>query len=438
MTRNDAAVGADLIKAVDEDGWRLPYEEYPFATCELGPGLEPTHHRRPIVTGMDAYVLSLVKLGVGNNLIGYYMYHGGTNPLGKLSTFNETRETGYPNDYPILSYDFQAPLSEYGEVREQYRLLNLLHLFAQDFGEILAPMEAVNSVERVLPGDERSLRYCMRTDGRSGFVFVNHYQRLGRIEDREDVVIDTGSVRFPAISVRGDVAFYMPFGIRLGEEELAWATAQPLCRCGDTVFFAQIPGVNAVYRFAEGEEAAPVAGFDSAFKVGKLRVVTLSWDQARYARRLGGELYVGEDCDLYERDGEILAVAGGVFAYRKWTGSGFECFRGGCETLPAVLTLTPLEEQPLYSPYEKELHIGGERRVCWSRLAVSGPEGFVQIAYTGDVAQIYGDGKLIADDYYYGKPWRIPARLLWGKECYLAVSELREDFYREFPERVSL
>ncbi|MDE5597420.1 MAG: beta-galactosidase, partial [Lachnospiraceae bacterium] len=75
-TRNDSAIGKDLIADVDESGWRLPYEKYPFATCELGGGIQITHHRRPLISGMDIYALSLVKLGSGNNLVGYYMYKG--------------------------------------------------------------------------------------------------------------------------------------------------------------------------------------------------------------------------------------------------------------------------------------------------------------------------------------------------------------------------
>nr|MCR5108806.1 beta-galactosidase [Lachnospiraceae bacterium] len=35
-TRNDAAIGMDLINDTDDKGWRLPYEDYPFATCEIG------------------------------------------------------------------------------------------------------------------------------------------------------------------------------------------------------------------------------------------------------------------------------------------------------------------------------------------------------------------------------------------------------------------
>ena len=178
--RNDAAVGADLMDTIAEDGWQLPYNRYPYATCEMGAGLMSTHHRRVRVSGMDAYALALVKLGCGNNLVGYYMYHGGTNKIGKYSTLNETKASGYPNDYPILNYDFHTALSEYGEVRDQYGLLNLLHLFIHDFGETFAGMEYVASTQEIQPEDLTSLRYCMRTNGESGFIFINHYQRLAQ------------------------------------------------------------------------------------------------------------------------------------------------------------------------------------------------------------------------------------------------------------------
>ncbi len=71
------------------DGWVMSYECYPFATCEMGSGVEINHNRRPIISAMDAYALSLIKLGDGNNLLGYYMYKGGTNKIGKPTTLNE-------------------------------------------------------------------------------------------------------------------------------------------------------------------------------------------------------------------------------------------------------------------------------------------------------------------------------------------------------------
>lgn len=413
--RNDTAIGTDLIPHVETDGWQLPYELYPFTTCELGGGIQITHHRRPIIKGMDIYALSLVKLGCGNNLIGYYMYHGGTNKIGRLSTFNESRATGYPNDYPMLSYDFQAPISEYGEIREQYRLLNLLHLFANDFGEILAPMEAVDARDSVSRDDITSLRYGLRTDGEKGFVFINHYQRLYPLEDVENVIIDTGSVVFPEFDVRGEVSFFLPYNMPLGDFILEYATAQPICRMDDTWFFVAIEGVTPEYKFRAKEA----------------KIVTLTWEQARFLRKLDDELYIGKNCDLYLWDGKICSVQGGAFVYYKWNGTEFVEYHAGQPEKNAILTIADCEE-PFVQAFEEELNFGGNRSRIWKRLTVDAPDGMVEICYEGDVVQIYADGEFVADEFYKGTPWRVPAKILYQKECYLVISEMKDDFYREF------
>jgi len=414
--RNDSAIGTDLIGHVSTDGYQLPYERYPFATCELGGGIQVTHHRRPWIKPMDIYALSLVKLGSGNNLVGYYMYHGGTNKIGKLSTFNESKETGYPNDVPILSYDFQTALSEYGEAREQYGLLNMLHMFVADFGETLAPMEAVEAEIMVKRDDYSSLRYAMRTDGESGFVFVNHYQRLDELKDVIDVVIDTGNVVFPKIDVCGDIAFFMPFNMKLGNAVLEYATAQPLCMVDDTYFFVEIPGIKPEYKFS----------------VDKAKIITLTWDEARYARMLSGKLYIGDGCNIYEYDGEIRAIEEGSYSYKVWNGNGFTEVKVDKETNLVKVSFTDMEKAPFSPEYIGELQINGERKLEWKKIEVSTDKGFIEIPFGYDVAQIYADGKMVADMFCYGAVWRVPARLLYGKEVYLVMSEMKDDFYREF------
>lgn len=463
--RNDSAIGADLIAHTAEgsDAWQLPYERYPFATCELGGGIQVTHHRRPIIRPMDIYAVSLIKLGDGNNLPGYYMYHGGTNQLGKLSTFQESRATGYPNDYPVLSYDFQTALSEYGEVREQYRLLNLLHLFIQDFQESFAPLQAVDALETVAREDTVSLRYGMRTDGEKGYVFVNHYQRLTGLADVEGAVIDTGSVVFPPIDVKGEVSFFLPFKMELcsaaGSSRilLEYATVQPLCRMDSTYFFVEIPGIPARYRFADGQETAVQAGKNSLFTVGDVGIVTLTLEEAKYLRRLDGiqntdglrsvkgaesaalaeqlkhpALYLGGGCDLYQCEGRLCSVQPGEYTCYLWNGQAFLPFTMGAAAQEPKVTWQELEEAPFEPPYGEELQIGGPRALTWKKLTVEGQQGFVSIEEDYDVAQLYADGQLVADNYYYGMPWRVPAGLLAGKENFLVMSERRDDFYREF------
>lgn len=414
--RNDSAIGTDLIAKTQSDGWQLPYERYPFATCELGGGIEVTHHRRPIIKPMDIYAVSLVKLGDGNNLVGYYMYHGGTNKIGELSTFNETKATGYPNDYPILSYDFQAPLSEYGEVREQYGLLNMLHMFVNDFGEEFAPMIAVDSGNTVAADDTNSLRYGMRTNGKSGFVFVNHYQRLTELADIENAVISAGNVEFPPIDVKGEVSFFMPFNMKMGDSVLEYATAQPLCKYDDTYFFAEIPNIKAEYKFSKGSA----------------NIVTVPFENAKYMRKLNGTVYIGGGCNLYEENGQIHSVEDGEYICQKWNGSEFETLKIGQSAKQSNVEITGVENAPFEPKYKEELCIGGERKLTWKKINVDGRYGFAKIDYVGDVAQIYADGELVADDYYYGKTWRVPCKLLYGKECYMVISEMKEDFYKEF------
>ena len=414
--RNDSAIGTDLIAKTQSDGWQLPYERYPFATCELGGGIEVTHHRRPIIKPMDIYAVSLVKLGDGNNLVGYYMYHGGTNKIGELSTFNETKATGYPNDYPILSYDFQAPLSEYGEVREQYGLLNMLHMFVNDFGEEFAPMIAVDSGNTVAADDTNSLRYGMRTNGKSGFVFVNHYQRLTELADIENAVISAGNVEFPPIDVKGEVSFFMPFNMKMGDSVLEYATAQPLCKYDDTYFFAEIPNIKAEYKFSNGSA----------------NIVTVPFENAKYMRKLNGTVYIGGGCNLYEENGQIHSVEDGEYICQKWNGSEFETLKIGQSAKQSNVEITGVENAPFEPKYKEELCIGGERKLTWKKINVDGRYGFAKIDYVGDVAQIYADGELVADDYYYGKTWRVPCKLLYGKECYMVISEMKDDFYKEF------
>ena len=414
--RNDSAIGTDLIAKTQSDGWQLPYERYPFATCELGGGIEVTHHRRPIIKPMDIYAVSLVKLGDGNNLVGYYMYHGGTNKIGELSTFNETKATGYPNDYPILSYDFQAPLSEYGEVREQYGLLNMLHMFVNDFGEEFAPMIAVDSANSVAADDTNSLRYGMRTNGKSGFVFVNHYQRLTELADIENAVISAENVEFPPIDVKGEVSFFMPFNMKMGDSVLEYATAQPLCKCDDTYFFAEIPNIKAEYKFSKGSA----------------NIVTVPFENAKYMRKLNGTVYIGGVCNLYEENGQIHSVEDGEYICQKWNGSEFETVKIVQSAKQSNVEITGVENAPFEPKYKEELCIGGERELTWKKINVDGRYGFAEIDYVGDVAQIYADGELVADDYYYGKTWRVPCKLLYGKECYMVISEMKEDFYKEF------
>lgn len=217
---------------------------YPFCLAEAGGGMAQSYHRRPVVTADDVYATTLVQLGSGANLYGYYMYHGGTNPVCATGPLNETQASGYPNDVPQWGYDFQAPLGQYGQVRPSWGRLRLLHQFMRDFGDTLAPREAVLPEAGPFdPSDRERPRVALRASGTSvsdveGFVFVNHHVRHHPLPAREGVAIalntaDGGSLRLPSeggVALRPGAAFIWPVGQRLGAARLRQATVQPMAR----------------------------------------------------------------------------------------------------------------------------------------------------------------------------------------------------------------
>ncbi|MGW6910022.1 beta-galactosidase [Streptomyces sp. NPDC054940] len=237
--RDDEGIGADLrpttVRGGDPDALA---DRFPWATCELGGGMAVAYHRRPRLDAADIGALGLTKIGCGSVWQGYYMFHGGTNPLGDQSTFQESHATAYPNDLPVLTYDFQAPLGEYGQYRPSYDELRLQHLMLADFGHLLATMESVLP-ERLPDGqhDRETLRWAVRGDGASGFLFVNNHQPHEPLPDHPGTSF---TVEFPGgaraltlpsspVTVPAGAYFCWPLRLDVAGVRLEWASAQPVC-----------------------------------------------------------------------------------------------------------------------------------------------------------------------------------------------------------------
>ena len=207
----------------------------PFLTAEIGGGIQDTYHRRPVMTAQDIAAMAPVMLGSGVNGYGSYMMVGGQDATGKLSTFQESQATGYPTDTPVKSYDFQAPIDEFGRERHSLRLLKEWNYFMQDFGPLLAPMPVfAPAVKPHDPSDLSVLRWSVRTNGHAGFVFVNNYVRGYAVPDRPGAQFavalpqgQTATIPAQPIDIPNGAFFAWPFGIQLGSGvELRYATAQ--------------------------------------------------------------------------------------------------------------------------------------------------------------------------------------------------------------------
>lgn len=234
------------------------YEGYPFLTAEMGAGMAVAYHRRPLMGADDSAASAVVKLGSGINGLGFYMYHGGTNPDG-LTPLQETQSAwnGY-NDMEAKSYDFQAPLGEFGQVGPTYRALKTLTLFLDQFGSSLARMRAY--FPKVRPADRDDIltpRVAARTDGQSGFLFINNYERNHPLGPKRGFRV---ALRLPSQTllvpdrptVVPDGAYPIwPVNLDLGGVNLRYATAQLLCRVRnpETVVFFAWPGLPVEFSF---------------------------------------------------------------------------------------------------------------------------------------------------------------------------------------------
>ncbi len=253
--RNDHNIGSDYGFG---HGITFDPAKFPYVTAELGGGLEPTFLRRTVPTSADIGACSLVKMASGANLLGYYMYHGGTNPDGKLSTLQESKATGSLNDLCEKSYDFFAPVREYGQISPTYKELKLYALFAADFGEGFCKMKSVIPAKNPLdPADTKNLRHSFRVaqdggagaNGAAGYLFVNNYVRHQRQAEHKGVTLEVPAeasqgqkaapIKFGPFDIKDGDYFFLPFNMKVGDALLETATATPLCKInGDYVFYA--------------------------------------------------------------------------------------------------------------------------------------------------------------------------------------------------------
>lgn len=228
----------------------LDLSAYPYFTCEVGVGIENTEHRRLKIGSIDGLGLIMAKIGSGSNLPGYYMFAGGSNPHGILTSLEENKEeTGYWNTNPVISYDFQAVIRESGELNDSYFEVKKLHYFLNEFGDRLAPMEPV------FPQQNENLQYVVRTDNNSAFLFGINYCRHNTSGEKKNVQfsikLKNEILTFPSkpITVNDSALFVWPMNFRMGTTLLKYATAQPLCNLTDKWIFIRDADVNPEFCF---------------------------------------------------------------------------------------------------------------------------------------------------------------------------------------------
>ena len=425
--------------------------QYPYFTCELGGGMATAYHRRPYVYPEDAYSMAIVKLGSGSNLLGYYMYHGGTNPDGKLTTLNEmqrTVATNY-NDLPVKTYDFQAPLGEFGQKNPHYYMLRKLHLFMQDWGEVLAPMEATFPCPQDLKkGDDTALRWAVRSEPSpapskggelgSAYIFINNYERLQNLTAKRNVKLEACGVKLPKLTIPAGTMCIFPVNI----DGIRYATAQLIAKRDGKIYMEQIKGIPTEIAI-DGRVLRNLKAKGKDVPVYK-NIYLLDSEAA-------GRLFLEKTSPDPSKGGKNCPPSpdpskGGVkleeLPFRKVKEAGsLRTITIGVQKVAEEPTDEDFADAAVYTidlPTSLPSEGSGDGGQSSPPSERSGE--VLTIDYRGDVARLYADGHLIDDNFYDGHPfryalWRLPAGC---RQLELRILPLQKDMPVYFPREADI
>lgn len=306
--KTEDEIGADLHKnaVVNEK----VYDAVPYASCETGPGNQVTQHRRPFISEKDGYGVGFAKFASGINWLGYYMFCGGTNPNDRL--MQENRLTGYPNNYPIIDYDFQAPISRYGVCRGHGDRLRLMHLFIHEFdNEICTKQAYFPKWKSNNPYDISFLKCSVRADGQgSGYFFSGTYEKGLKYQDFKDVQVTLEiadkKINLPGIDIKADTMFFYPFNIQLGNIHFDYILAQPVAKAennGETVcYFAECEGIAPKY--SVDNKVYNLDCSENGIVIDNVRLIVIPYEKSKHFHFINGKAYF-LDGTVYSDNGKI-------------------------------------------------------------------------------------------------------------------------------------
>ncbi|CAN7499805.1 beta-galactosidase [Pseudarthrobacter oxydans] len=476
---DDPGIGADLREHFSGSGAapaRSQSTLYPPATCELTGGMAMAYQRRPWPGGKDVAAVANTKIGSGSAWQGYYMFTGGINPPGGMQ---ESQATGYPNDLPVFDYDFHAPIGAAGRLAQSFAELRKQHAFLAALGARLAPMPS--TLPDTLPAsidDAATLRWAMRSDGRSGFLFVTWHQphiplpdypgaQFRLLLDGETLTFPRGGLTIPA----GTIARW-PVNLDVAGVRLRWATASAftlldpegaptlvldaeegivpqLCLPEGTVLEGPATALGeGVYAVDSGGPVTLTASSDA----GSLAILVLPFHLAGQAwaleTPLGRQLVLSAGPLWVGADGRLAGRSQGEPAVRRYSTAdgGFEDVRTGTlkpetfrRTLPAERIRAAKSVPESFgslagraaAPAEADIdELAAVYAVDVAGADLSGDHTELEVSWAGDVARLVVDGTVVGDRFWDGSPWIIEtndAGIRPGSDVRLQILPLPKD-----------
>lgn len=413
---DDANIASDFSEG--QSGFTFDAAEFPYLTAELGGGLQVTAHRRTYPYPEDIEAQTICMLGAGANLIGYYMYHGGVNPDGKYSTLQESKATGYANDLPVKSYDFQTCLRENGLPSESYYRLRKHHAFIKNTEELLAPAKAY--LPENIPGpagaeDMETLRAAFRYNEAAdcGFLFINNHQRKRKMTEKRitpeaplKFAVPSGEgekkqIVFDRLCVRTDAILVLPYNLPVviqGEELRLCRTNASFLGCFGEIyyFYTEEDPEDVYFEWSDGKDHA-----------GAAKILT-THDAEHF-------LYTGDE------DGGKVSLLPDL----KFTEAGEVQMKDTGQAAESIQNVYGRTEPEVY-----ELTLKYGKRPADTLTE----DVWLELDFGGDCARLYQDGKLLDDWFSNGELWRVALkRYGYPTKLTLELDPFKPDVYYDLP-----
>lgn len=414
-------------------------KDYPRGFCELGTGSPMNGGARFLVEPDFVVGQAWDCVGRGTNYLGYYMFHGGTQYPGMQS-----------GSWP-MTYDFQAPLGEFGQIRESGRQYRRLHTFVREFASELTVARAVRDPKQNPdPKQSSRLRHIGRFAGDRGFWFVNNTQRNLTLPTRSDVQVEVKLSTGKHLTIPSEPLVMpdrrsnvFPINMDLGGVDLLWATVQPLARLSQvgeissTVFWmpdwtnrelcftkevaitvesgkadVRINNSNKIVQVKSAKDRVSLLVSSGQKKV---RILLITDEDSRQAvvtnvggvKRLvvlsrGDVTSILSGIKVQGEAGQSVAVeiypSKGLRPSAQWkvlpVMDGWARFS---RELPASLT----------SPNLTENGSGVWSVVADTKEMTSLSHAYLEIPYLGNEAQLLVGDRVLTNDYHHGVPWVI-------------------------------
>jgi hypothetical protein len=362
----------------------------------------------------------------------------------------ESHASGYPNDLQPLGYDFHAPIGEAGTLAPSHAELRRQHAFLAAFGASLAEMPS--SLPDLRPAgvdDGETLRWAVRSDGRSGFLFVAWHQPhvpLPTYRDArfrvtllgDELVLPSRPVDVPA----GTLARW-PLRFSAGGVRIDWVTASALTLLpGSTPTLVLTADAGIDVELAVDGSTRLVTPGRAPVRLGGLDVLVLPAEDAARVwvcedgsqRRLllsAGDLSWGVDGRVEVRGAGapgVLVYADGAFTELPLSAAGLRSSGGevsGHRSSGGDVAVGVIRPAAGTVPVSYGKHDGRQsapvpevfddlaavhRLVLPDWCAEPAADALLRIDWAGDVAQLRVDGRTATDRFWDGSTWTISLR----------------------------